>query len=613
MKKKHLPLALLCALTMTTPAEAASQSEVEQVITTLSIMAGDAKGNLNLGNTINRAEFTTMTVNVKVGDGQVAKPSTSPYPDVSRDHWSSAYVFYGVNNGLISGYSDGTFRPANQITLGEASVIIPNLLGYSSADFQGFSMDSRVSWMASAGLMDGVDAQTANTAITRKDTMYLFYNALTTPMKSGGTLLQTMGYTLSSDGEIDRTALIKAAMEGPLVATDDWEDQLPFDLSAVNEVNIDGREGDLKDIRNNDLVYYIANTKSLWVYQDRLTGVIEAINTSGATTSVTIAGKTFNAESEKAKFDLSTLGTFKKGDIVTALLGKDDGVAMVISPEYGTGMVVGVVTEVGTALYTDSVGGTYQGASITVLATDGSSSTYPIEASSNIVEGAIIEVTMDSNNKVTLTKGSSGQVNGVVSEDGTTMGNYTLASNIQILDVYDTTGTEIFPSRLAGLTISKSDVAYSRTNIRGEIDRLVLKDVTGEMHTYGYLRSLETSEATGIYVATYDAVLGQQGESTFTLGKRHVVSRGGFYYKGSVKDPDSMENLKSIDVIQVDSGSVTATGRIHPLAQNIVVIEKQSGNYYLSTINRLQETQYETITAYYVSNNDPHIRVILAE
>ncbi len=614
MKKNKLPTLLLCSVALMGSAQAAPpQSEVEQIVTSLSIMAGDAKGDLKLENTINRAEFTTMTVNLMSGDNAIPKPSVSPYPDVSRDHWASAYVAYGVTNGLISGYSDGTFRPGNQITLGEASVIIPNLLGYSASDFQGYTMDSRVAWMATAGLLDGVEAQTAATAITRKDTMYIFYNALTSPKKAGGTVLQTMGYTLSSDGEIDRTDLLRQLLEGPIIATGNWEADLPFTLSQAKEVYVGGKLASASDIRSGDLVYYIPATKTLWVYQEQVTGSIENIAINGTVTTLTISGKSYNVETELGKFELSSLGTYKKGDVVTALLGKDGGVARVVAPELGSAMLVGLVTESGVTTFTDNYGATYQGKAITVMATDGSFSTYSYDMTTNTPVGAVVEVAMGTNNEVTIKKGLSGQVNGQISTENRTMGSYQLASDLEILDVYEGVGVEIFLSRLDGLVIEKSDVAYHRMNARGEIDRLILKDVTGEMHSYGLLMSLTDGTSYSGYTAYYSCVLAPQGDMDFTLTKRFPVKAGGFVVKGSLTAPDDMKNLLHTEVTRLDTSSIIASNRVYPLAQNVVVMQKQGNKYYLTNLARLQETGYEKLSAYYASANDHYIRVLVAD
>ncbi len=45
----------------------------------------------------------------------------------------------------------------------------------------------------------------------------------------------------------------------------------------------------------------------------------------------------------------------------------------------------------------------------------------------------------------------------------------------------------IRPSRLSGVTLASGDVRYYTTNEAGEIDRLILDNVTGDLWTYGVL------------------------------------------------------------------------------------------------------------------------------
>ena len=134
MKKRIMPGLLACCLSLSLalPGFAAgsipAQEEVAQVITALGIMAGDAGGDLRLSRTVTRAEFITMAVKASPQGDQVGEASTSPYPDVPYTHWAAGFVEAGVAAGLISGYSDGTFRPASSITLAEGATIALGLL-----------------------------------------------------------------------------------------------------------------------------------------------------------------------------------------------------------------------------------------------------------------------------------------------------------------------------------------------------------------------------------------------------------------------------------------------------------------------------------------------------
>ncbi|MBO1351136.1 MAG: DUF3747 domain-containing protein [Hormoscilla sp. GUM202] len=45
--------------------------------------------------------------------------SKSPYPDVETSRWSAAKIQWAKDNNIISGYTDGTFRPAQPVTRAE--------------------------------------------------------------------------------------------------------------------------------------------------------------------------------------------------------------------------------------------------------------------------------------------------------------------------------------------------------------------------------------------------------------------------------------------------------------------------------------------------------------
>jgi hypothetical protein len=62
---------------------------------------------------------------------------SSPYKDVPAKNWAAPYIRLAVSNGLMSGYSDGTFRPNNTVTLEQAVNSVLLLLGYTQSDFTG--------------------------------------------------------------------------------------------------------------------------------------------------------------------------------------------------------------------------------------------------------------------------------------------------------------------------------------------------------------------------------------------------------------------------------------------------------------------------------------------
>lgn len=97
-------------------------------ITDKGIVSGYDDGTFRPLNQINRAEFTKIIVEAKLG----RNPSESAkrcFPDMRSADWFASYVCYAKDQGWIGGYPDGDFKPANNINLAEASKILVNVMG----------------------------------------------------------------------------------------------------------------------------------------------------------------------------------------------------------------------------------------------------------------------------------------------------------------------------------------------------------------------------------------------------------------------------------------------------------------------------------------------------
>jgi hypothetical protein len=49
--------------------------------------------------------------------------ATSPYPDVAAARWSAAKIQWARDNKIVSGYTDGTFRPTQPVTRAELMAV----------------------------------------------------------------------------------------------------------------------------------------------------------------------------------------------------------------------------------------------------------------------------------------------------------------------------------------------------------------------------------------------------------------------------------------------------------------------------------------------------------
>ncbi|MCF7917412.1 S-layer homology domain-containing protein [Candidatus Gracilibacteria bacterium] len=73
---------------------------------------------------INRAEIAKMVVNAFEIDQDLS--GAPHFDDVSEGDWYYGYVETAYNNGLMKGYGDGTFGPANAVTRAETAHVVYN-------------------------------------------------------------------------------------------------------------------------------------------------------------------------------------------------------------------------------------------------------------------------------------------------------------------------------------------------------------------------------------------------------------------------------------------------------------------------------------------------------
>lgn len=617
MKKRMLTALLTCclALSLAVPAlgaqAAVSEDEAAQAVTALGIMTGDASGDLDLSGQVTRAEFVTMAVKASPSGGQIGQAATSPYPDVPRDHWASGYVEAAVSLGLVSGYSDGTFRPDQPMGWAEGVSLVLALLGYGPEDFSGAYPTGQLALAHSLGLDQGVSARSAADVLTRWDAMYLFYNLLSAPDADGTPYIQRLGHTLDASGKVDLLELTSGALEGPLVAQGDWQSALPFSPAAVRR---DGAQIPASAVQDYDVLYWNPASGEIWVYTDRASGSIQALEPSASRpTSVTVAGRAYEIETSSAALALSDLGQYRLGDPVTLLLGRSGGVAAVADVSAaGAAERVGMVISVSEEQYPDGAGGSYTAQTVTMLATDGL--TYQYQTRGGYRVGSIVRAgAFGQDGQITLRGLSSQSLSGKVSDDGAELGDYTFAPDASILDVADGQGAVYRPERLAGVALSSGAVRYYSLNSQGEIDQMILENVTGDMYQYGVLtRREEMGEGLNrIYSYEYDVAGTDYALPASTTGFR--AATGPIQLTGDPADPERMYSLTNAGEGTISGRQFLTDQRRYTLSDQVLVYERRGGQYLLSTLARAQEGDF-TLTAWYdkPEAQGGRIRVIVA-
>ncbi len=162
----------------------ADQSDAAQVaimkLAALGVLEGDngLGGAYDPADTLTRAEFAKIAVYLAGKEGSVNALAnvSSSFKDVAKGEWYTGYVNVAYQNGMIKGYTDGTFRPNATITYAEASTILLRSIGYDD-HLSGGWPSNYLGKGESIGLFDDVDQVNAS-AVTRADMAILGSNSL---------------------------------------------------------------------------------------------------------------------------------------------------------------------------------------------------------------------------------------------------------------------------------------------------------------------------------------------------------------------------------------------------------------------------------------------------
>ena len=512
MKKRFfaLLLAVCIACTMLVmPASAGGSNTAVQA----AVMLGGLDSGQDAGAALTRGQLAKLLAAFSSYRESAAAGNTSGalFNDVAGSDPLAAPIRIAVQQGWMSGYSDGSFRPSNTVTLEEACAAVLNLLGYDVTTLNDTFPTAQLNKARELGLRSDLAAGQGDT-LTIADGALLLYNALTAQTAEGETYGSTLGLTVT-DGQVDVSSVLLEDVEGPFVA--DGSTQLPFEPEAVyrnDEVT------NSASLHTYDVYYYNVNARTLWIYTTKAAGRITAVSPSAsAPTSVTVAGTEYTIGSSQAASALSSLNGGGVGQVVTLLLGMDDEVVRVLTGSEADQVFYGVVQDSSRSLIEDNGADVLQ--NVTVACTDGVTRTVQVDKSLNYPAGWLVEITVDENGE-SIRSIDEKHTSGAFNSGSTALGGTALAEDVEILD---TTGEgmagTIRPSRLSGVTLASDDVRYYTTNEAGEIDRLILDNVTGDLWTYGVLDDVRnlTDAAAAAIDGTSGSDTGSSGSSLSTL------------------------------------------------------------------------------------------------
>jgi|GEM_PF-1104939 len=128
------------------------------VLMELDVISGYPDGSYKPAGIVTRGEMAKIIVCALGLEGYAA--GASSFKDMGG-HWSDKYVAYAVGLGIINGYPDGTFKPDNTVTYDEAAKMLVAALGYTEDSLVGTWPTNWVTKAKVLGILDGIKAGTA--------------------------------------------------------------------------------------------------------------------------------------------------------------------------------------------------------------------------------------------------------------------------------------------------------------------------------------------------------------------------------------------------------------------------------------------------------------------
>ena len=481
MKKRILAFLLAVSIAVSVLVLPVSAASINNTALQTAITLGAVPTGQELGANVTRGAFAKMLVSFSTYRESVDAQGTvgTLYRDVPGNSQWAPYIRIAVQQGWMNGYTDGSFRPDNTVTLEEACAAVLKLLSYKTTDLTGSFPQAQLNKAQQIGLRDQLTC-TQGQAMTYEQCTLLLYNALRANTASGSAYGSSLGFTVSN-GQVDTSSVLLKSRKGPFVAEEGT--QLPFTPVSVYRNDKTSASAELNKY---DVYYYSESLQTVWIYTRRAAGRITAVSPSAsAPTALTVAGSTYSLGSAAVASKISTLNGGGVGEVVTLLLGMDNEVADVITGEEADSVFYGVVQTATRSLVEDNGADVLQ--KISVMCTDGIIRTVNIDKSLNYPTGWLVEISVTPEGEQ-VTAIESKSVSGTINDTATALGDYALADDVQILDTTSEglAGT-VRPSRIAGTKLNALTVRYYTLNEQGQIDRLILNDVTGDLWKYGVL------------------------------------------------------------------------------------------------------------------------------
>ena len=216
--KKFLSLVLALVMTMSlvtisagakdfTDDSTINYAEAVDVMSAVKVIGGYADGSFKPQGGLTRGAAAKIICNMILGPTTAGalKADSAPYKDVAVDNTFAGYIAFCAKEGIISGYADGTFRPAAPLSGYAFMKMLLGALGYDAAieGYTGANWSINVAKRAlNIELDKGLKGEfVGSKSLTREEACLYAFNAMNTKMveySSKGTQITINGVVIAS-------------------------------------------------------------------------------------------------------------------------------------------------------------------------------------------------------------------------------------------------------------------------------------------------------------------------------------------------------------------------------------------------------------------------------
>ncbi len=298
---------------------------------------------------VSRGEFARMLVMASVYHDSVGEEGNLPlYADVPADHPYCAYIRVAAEQGWMTAYLGGHFKPDEPVKLLDAARASLRLLGYADEDLAGTTAYNRMAKFNSLKLNDEI-GKVSTDILTVSDCVNLFYNLLNTNTKENETKKKSsttiygaaLGYEVNDDGELNPFSKLEEDLKGPYALKKGGKvhSVIPFSANQASYY-LNGETSSKDEIEDEAaageavVLYYNKTTKMVYAYSSAgslnsegeavmgaAKGELDAIYYSSANvmtpTSIELDGEEYFITSTDMQYAFSVYGTVEVSDEIT--------------------------------------------------------------------------------------------------------------------------------------------------------------------------------------------------------------------------------------------------------------------------------------------------------